>query len=153
LYEIKTFRIIVEALKSLLVPFSCLLGVQLSIFYVYAMIGMFIFGGRVRRDTPEIRSNDATPDKYTLNNFNDLISSFVTLFELMVVNNWFVNTEMYMSITSYNQWVLLYFVTFYNWGVLVGLNIIVAFAIDMYGAVERLDKQKRVHEEKLYSLA
>lgn len=49
--------------------------------------------------------------------------------------------------------VLIYFVTFYNWGVLVGLNIIVAFAIDMYGAVERLDKKKTEHEEKLYKLA
>lgn len=58
----------------------------------------------------------------------------------MVVNNWFVNAEMYRIISGYNQFVLVFFVTFYNWGVLVGLNIIVAFAIDMYGAVERLDK-------------
>jgi len=46
---------------------------------------------------------------------------------------------MYVNISNNSDFVQLYFVTFYNWGVLVGLNIIVAFAIDMYGAVERLD--------------
>ena len=117
------------------------------------MVGMFFFGGRITRETEEIRNNDATPDRYTLNNFNDLPSAFVTLFELMVVNNWFINVELYMSITNYNQWLYLYFCSFYNWGVLVGLNIIVAFAIDMYGAIERLDKQKSEHESKLYKLA
>ena len=68
------------------------------------MVGMFFFGGRITRETEEIRNNDATPDRYTLNNFNDLPSAFVTLFELMVVNNWFINVELYMSITNYNQW-------------------------------------------------
>lgn len=110
------------------------------------MIGMFVFGGRITRTSPAVRNNDGTPDLYVLNNFNDLISSYVTLFELMVVNNWFVNTEMYLAICNYNKIVLLFFVTFYHWGVLVGLNIVVAFAIDMYGAVERLDKQKQIHE-------
>ncbi|CDW71336.1 two-pore calcium channel [Stylonychia lemnae] len=153
LYEVRSFRIIIEALRTLLVPFSSLLSVQFSLFYFYALLGMLMFGGKVRTDSPQIRNNDSTPDLYSLNNFNDMISSYVTLFELMVVNNWYISTEMYVNISGGNNFVLLYFVTFYNWGVLVGLNIIVAFAIDMYGAVERLDKQKSKHEEKLYKLA
>ena len=113
---------------------------------------MLSFGGMITKSTPEIRNNDTTPDQYALNNFNDLVSSFVTLFELMVVNNWFLNTEMYVNICD-SKAVLLFFVTFYIWGVLVGLNIIVAFAIDMYGSIERLDKAKESHEDKLYKLA
>ena len=32
----------------------------------------------------------AGADKYYPNNFNDFLSGIVTLFELMIVNNWFV---------------------------------------------------------------
>jgi len=53
---------------------------------------MLLFGGKIRSDTPEIRNDDSTPDLYALNNFNDMISSYITLFELMVVNNWFIST-------------------------------------------------------------
>jgi len=38
--------------------------------------------------------------------------------------------------TSY---VLVYFMLFYYFGVIIGLNIMIAFAIDMYGAVLRRD--------------
>eukprot|EP00347_Sterkiella_histriomuscorum_P013051 403366203 len=130
-----------------------IVSVQISIYYVYALIGQFIFGGKITWETQEIRNNESTPDRYALNNFNDMISSFVTLFELMVVNNWYITTEMYVNIYNENKFVLIYFVSFYNWGVLVGLNIIVAFAIDMYGSIERLDKQKQEHEDKLHKLA
>jgi hypothetical protein len=34
--------------------------------------------------------------------------------------------------------------------VLIGLNIIVCFAIDMYAAIRRLDAVQTEHEEKLY---
>lgn len=61
---------------------------------------MLAFGGKITINTPEIRNNDSTPDQYALNNFNDMISSYVTLFELMVVNNWYVNTEMYVNLMN-----------------------------------------------------
>jgi len=57
---------------------------------------MFIFGGLVNTDTDVIRLNDSTPLNWVLNNFNDFGMSYVTLFELMVVNNWMVTTEMYV---------------------------------------------------------
>lgn len=42
--------------------------------------------------SPEITHDDSIPDNYVLNNFNDLATSFVTLFMLMVVNNWMLIT-------------------------------------------------------------
>ena len=35
--------------------------------------------------------------------------------------------------------VRIYFITFYYFGVIIGMNIILAFAIDMYGAVIRME--------------
>jgi hypothetical protein len=45
--EIKTFRIIMETFKSLLNPFFSIIVVLYTIFYVYALIGIMIFGGKV----------------------------------------------------------------------------------------------------------
>lgn len=46
-----------------------------------------------------------------------------------------------------------YFIIFYYFGVIIGLNIVIAFAIDMYSAVVRLDEQKEKNEKYLVELA
>ena len=46
-----------------------------------------------------------------------------------------------------------FFVIFYYFGVIIGLNIIIAFAIDMYAAVVRLEEQKKANREYLVMLA
>ena len=48
LYEIKTMRIIIETLKNLLGPLNNLIVVMLTIFYIFAQLGMVIFGGKIR---------------------------------------------------------------------------------------------------------
>lgn len=138
--EIKTFRIIIETLKSLITPFLSMVSVMFSIFYIYAFIGMIFFGGKVDFENEAIRNNDATPDIWALNNFNDFLNSYLVLFELTIVNNWMITAEMYVNVIE-TKWVLVYFVSFYIIGVLVGMNILVCFAIDMYQSIGRLDNE------------
>ena len=57
---------------------------------------------------------------------------------MIVVNNWFVIVAMYVDVMGSKAY-RFYFVVFYYFGVIIGLNIIIAFAIDMYSAVQRLD--------------
>lgn len=90
LYEIKTMRIIIETMRNLILPLFYLTGVLTTIYYVFALMGMFMFGGKIRKGLREVDENPSIPDNYYLDNFNDLLSSFVTLFTLMVVNNWMV---------------------------------------------------------------
>ena len=73
-------------------------------------------------------------------NFNDLMSSIITLFVLIVVNNWYVIVAMCVDIKGGNTLYRYFFVVFYYFGVIIGLNIIIAFAIDMYAAVLRLEE-------------
>ena len=79
-------------------------------------------------------------------------NAYLVLFELIVVNNWMITTEMYVGISN-SRWVLLYFVSFYIIAVLIGMNILVCFAIDMYASIRRLDNEQTAHEQKLYNLA
>ena len=71
---------------------------------------------------------------YYANSFNDLLSGAVTLFELMVVNNWFVIVDGYSTVLG--RPARLFFVLHYWLGVVVALNIIVAFVIDTYTSLE-----------------
>mmetsp|Transcript_26389 Transcript_26389/g.30907 ORF Transcript_26389/g.30907 Transcript_26389/m.30907 type:complete len:148 (+) Transcript_26389:1120-1563(+) len=139
LYEIKTMRIIFETLKNLLGPLNNLILVMMTIFYVFAQAGMIMFGGEIKEDSPEIVHDSSIPDNYYLMNFNDLMSSFVTLFVLIVVNNWYVIVAMVVDVKGGSTAYRYFFVIFYYFGVIIGLNIIVAFAIDMYAAVSRLE--------------
>jgi len=70
----------------------------------------------------------------------------------MVENNWYVIAQMYVDVGG-STFYRIYFIMFYYFGVLVGLNIVVAFAIDMYTAVCRLDKQRLENEEHLYRIS
>ena len=90
LYEIKTTRIIIETIRNLIKPLMYLFGVIGFIFYTFALIGMFFFGGYIKKNDARIQNDSGIPDDYHLMNFNDLVSSFVTLFALMIVNNWMV---------------------------------------------------------------
>jgi hypothetical protein len=72
-------------------------------------------------------------------NFNDLTLSMLTLFTLIIVNNWFVIVDMYADVSG-NNIVRVYFIVFYYFGVMVGINIVIAFAIDMFGAVTRMSE-------------
>jgi hypothetical protein len=46
-YEIKVTRIIVETIRNLMKPLLNLTGVLFTIYYVFALIGMLFFGGKI----------------------------------------------------------------------------------------------------------
>ena len=59
----------------------------------------------------------------------------------MVVNNWMEIVQVYtdsLGNTTY-RW---FFVIFYYFAVVVGINVVVAFAIDMYDSVLRQDDER-----------
>jgi ABC-type multidrug transport system fused ATPase/permease subunit len=138
-----------ETMRNLLGPLINLSGVLFTIYYVFALVGMFMFGGLIRKNSEAIINDPNIPNTYHLDNFNDLISSFVTLFTLMVVNNWFVQVAMYVDVMDGNTYYRFYFCLFYYFAVVVGINIVVAFAIDMYSSIERLESAQQKMLEDL----
>jgi len=141
-YEIRAMRLIIETMRNMVTPLLYFLGVLFIIFYVFALIGMVLFGGKITRTSQTIMNNASVPNNYYLSNFNDLASSFVTLFSLMVVNNWMVTVQMYIDTMENDNNYLIFFVAFYYFSVIVGINILVAFTLDMYSSVERLDEER-----------
>jgi len=138
LYEIKGMRIIIETTKNLVVPLGNFLIIMLTIFYTFALIGSALFGGHIKRDSVPVIVDPGVADMYTLINFNDIAMSYVAMFSLIIVNNWLDCVAMCCAIMGSNNY-RFFFIVFYYFGVIIGLNIVIAFAIDMYGSVERLD--------------
>ena len=113
----------------------------MSIFYVFSLLGVFLFGGKIYNGNPDISKDVSIPASYIFNNFNDFPSGFMTLFELTVVNNWRVIVQMMTNVTStYYRW---YFILFYIFAVTMSLNLIVSFIIDMFYSQWELAKEKK----------
>ncbi|XP_034025451.1 two pore calcium channel protein 1-like [Thalassophryne amazonica] len=145
LFKIKQrYRNVLDTMFELF-PRMASLGLTLIIFYYsFAIVGMEFFADVVYPNccntstvAESYRQFNVTIGNrtvlgggyYYLNNFNNILSSFVTLFELTVVNNWYITMEGVTSMTSH--WSRLYFMTFYIVTMVV-MTIIVAFILDAF---------------------
>nr|CAD7396974.1 unnamed protein product [Timema cristinae] len=88
---------------------------------------------------------------YYLNTFDDLMTSGVTLFELTIVNNWFILMNSYAVMVS--PWSRGYFMLFYLFTMVV-LTIVVAsvleafrFRIQYKRQTTKREEEKMLHEE------
>uniref|UniRef100_A0A6I8NXX1 Two pore segment channel 1 n=1 Tax=Ornithorhynchus anatinus TaxID=9258 RepID=A0A6I8NXX1_ORNAN len=108
----------------------------------FAIVGMEFFSGtpvpqltstvaKSYRWVNRTEGNRTVEDQgyYYLNNFDHILNSFVTLFELTVVNNWYIIMEGVTSQTSH--WSRLYFMIFYIVTMVV-MTIIVAFILEAF---------------------
>jgi hypothetical protein len=67
----------------------------------------------------------------------------VTLFHVMIVNNWFVTCDMICIIRG-NNYPRMFFVAFWVLTVLIMLNLVISFILEIYSEAE-------TESEKLYS--
>ncbi|XP_029642687.1 two pore calcium channel protein 1-like [Octopus sinensis] len=130
-----------DVLGTFFVIFSRLVSIALTImmlYYFFGIIGMELIGDV---DLTNCCKNTSVEDFYRednstsiqgfyyLNNFQNILYSGVTLFELTVVNNWFIIMEGYANAVS--EWLRLYFMLFYIVSMVV-MNIVVAFVLDAF---------------------
>jgi hypothetical protein len=107
-----------------------------------------VFGGHNTLGNTKVGNDPSVPQFYNMMNFNDFLSSFITLFALMIVNNWLDIVETFLDVMGTPQ-VRWFFILFYYFAVVVGINIVVAFSIDMYDSVARLDEERTKTVEML----
>jgi hypothetical protein len=85
---------------------------------------------------------------YYLNNFDNLLRSYVTLFELMVVNNWHVTMQgtvdavRYFRPSSPEQLSRAYYIIFFLVTVIIVTNVVVAFILDAFQSILPLMKKR-----------
>ncbi|GFU29882.1 two pore calcium channel protein 1 [Nephila pilipes] len=134
----KRYRDVLGTLFIILPRFLSVALVLVILYYFFGIIGMEVLSGYnlvncCKNTTVEQFyrfDNDSSLDGYYyLNNFDDFVTSQITLFELMVVNNWFIIMNGYASVAT--EWSRLYFMSFYIVTMVV-INIVVAFVLEAF---------------------
>ncbi|KAH8050130.1 hypothetical protein JL721_11496 [Aureococcus anophagefferens] len=112
--------------------------------FFFATVGAALFQGLINADPgapqlAQLEGTDFYAQGYLPLNFNDYESGFVALFCVLVVNNWFVLVEGFVAVSD--EWTgRAFFLAFYLVGVLVLLNVVVAFILDAF--ISELDKTR-----------
>ena len=145
------FQVIGESFLNMLPAAGKLFKVLFCLCFLFATVGAALFQGRINCDPhgPEfakLRPTDFYANGYLPLNFNDYESAFVTLFCILVVNNWFVFVDGFAAVTTVAT-SRLFFISFYLVGVLVLLNVVVAFILDAF--LSELEKTRTTRSRSL----
>ncbi|CAK9094201.1 Two pore calcium channel protein 1 (Calcium channel protein 1) (AtCCH1) (Fatty acid oxygenation up-regulated protein 2) (Voltage-dependent calcium channel protein TPC1) (AtTPC1) [Durusdinium trenchii] len=124
------------AMVAHLVPVYSQLGLLLFlVYYIFATVGVQLFGGLIDVHNPNLDHTGFAEAQYWPLNFNDFLSALVTLFCLMVVNNWYVVADGFMAVTS--NYSAIFFVCFFVSVNLVVLNILMTLILESLLDVKR----------------
>jgi len=92
LNELEQWTFFTKALKVMRGPFANLVSALYSLYFLYIIIGIEIFGGKINTDVfielLELNPDSEIGGDYIWLNFNDYWSGFNTLFSMQLFNNW-----------------------------------------------------------------
>uniref|UniRef100_A0A8B9LQR5 Two pore segment channel 2 n=1 Tax=Astyanax mexicanus TaxID=7994 RepID=A0A8B9LQR5_ASTMX len=137
--EIKLMALVASTLVDLVKNLRAFAGILVVVYYVYAVIGIWLFHGAIRPPGSPRYSNRTS--NYTMecgsyeqleywpNNFDDFASSLVLLYDVMVVNNWQVFMDAYTRYTT--EWSKVYFVSWWLTSSVMWVNLFVALILEV----------------------
>lgn len=134
-------------------------GVIMIVYYTFALLGMELFldiQGPVQDtsagDCLEQQCNTHDNFTYVANDFSDFASSVVTLWDVMVVNNWFLFLENFAQNTMLAWWSKIYFVLWWLVSSIICINFFTALVVGTFlSNIEEFYEQqeKNAQESKL----
>ena len=139
--ELQQFAVIIETGSKFILPSLATTINLYTLFYSYAYFGEFLWGGEITTHSAQVSDPDI-PDLYYLMNFNDFGSSVITLFHIMVVNNWFITCNMFITVTGNRAIPEIFFISFWILTVLIIFNLVISNVIEIYISVESTEETK-----------
>ena len=136
LTSMKRFQLIGAVSAEILPAARNVFLILFLLMYLFAVIGVSIFGGLISRDPQNklsylVLGTEYAESEYWGNNFNDMLSAMNVLFNLLVGNNWTV-MEIGIEGATQSKWVRVYFMAFHILGVILVNNLVIAFIIDQF---------------------
>uniref|UniRef100_A0A8C6X6H4 Two pore segment channel 2 n=1 Tax=Naja naja TaxID=35670 RepID=A0A8C6X6H4_NAJNA len=134
--NITFMSLVASTLLDLVKNIRTFAGILVCNFYAFAIIGMELFGGTI---TPmgnvslvntTFKCGTFEQLEYWPNNFDDFAAALVTLWDVMVVNNWQVFLEAYSRYAS--PWSKLYFVTWWLTSSVIWVNLFIALLLESF---------------------
>jgi two pore calcium channel protein len=151
LFSLKAFQVI-GGISTEIIPLAAnVLLLLFCIMYVFAALGMYLFGGMISRDPSNplsylVLNTEFSDNEYWANNFNDMISSLNVLFNLLVVNNWTQCADGFEAVTQ-SKFTRLFYLAFHIFGVIVVNNVVIAFIVNSFIAQWDIQQEQVAAEE------
>ncbi|XP_013410591.1 two pore calcium channel protein 2 [Lingula anatina] len=130
----QSMSLVASTLGDLFVNLQAFAGILLVIYYFFAILGMELFAGKLEPAQLEPMRNQCgtyAQLNYWGNNFDDFAASLIVLWDVMVVNNWFVFLDAY-TIATGTRWSQLYFVVWWLLSVVLSLNLLSALILENF---------------------
>ncbi|KAK7506411.1 hypothetical protein BaRGS_00002523 [Batillaria attramentaria] len=122
--------------------------------FIFSILGMSVFGGRfcVHPDgtscSCEERHNASSDCECDRANFDTLLWSLVTVFQVLTQEDW--NTVLYNGMAYTSPWASLYFIALMTFGNYVLFNLLVAILVEGFSTEdEEKKKEKQKEQEEL----
>ncbi|KAG5545318.1 hypothetical protein RHGRI_017699 [Rhododendron griersonianum] len=145
LMHVQRYRAFLATFLSLVPSLMPYLGTIFCVMCIYCSLGVQIFGGIVHAGNPKLDGTDLVENDYLLFNFNDYPNGMVTLFNLLVMNDWQVWMKSYKDLTG-TSWTYIYFISFYLIAVLLLLSLVVAFVLEAFFAETELETSEKCED-------
>ncbi|XP_068117739.1 two pore channel protein 2 [Hyperolius riggenbachi] len=138
--NIKVMALVAGTVLDLVKNLRAFAGILVVVYYVFAIIGIDLFRGVLPNPTNVSSSASFSNDsaacgtfeqlEYWPNNFDDFAAALVTLWNVMVVNNWQVFLDAFSRYTT--PWSKLYFVAWWLVSSVVWVNLFVALILENF---------------------
>jgi len=163
--SIKPLFMVASTLVDLMKNMRAFGGIVILIYYVFAVLGMMIFEGKSPQPPPVNLLNNNTVIanitcgtyeqlEYYANNFDDFAASLVVLWDVMVVNNWFVFLHAYNRTTN-SRYTQIYFIVWWLVAAVVCINLFVALVIEAFitqwERSERSNATQKKHKKRKFA--
>ncbi|KAL2650542.1 hypothetical protein R1flu_018670 [Riccia fluitans] len=142
---IERYRVKVVTFVNLIPNLLPYLGINFFLMCIYCTIGMQVFGGLVYEGNSKLEQTSMFENDYMVYNFNDYASGMVTLFNVLVMGNWQVWMETYGTLSK-EWWAVAYFISFYVLGILLILNLVVAFVLEAFFAEIEINEESKARD-------
>uniref|UniRef100_A0A4W5NXW6 Two pore channel protein 2 n=1 Tax=Hucho hucho TaxID=62062 RepID=A0A4W5NXW6_9TELE len=140
--DIKLMALVASTLVDLVKNLRALAGILVVVFYVFAVLGIWLFQGAITAPGQMrysltmmylklfVECGSYEQLGYWPNNFDDFASSLVLLYNIMVVNNWQVFMDAYTRYTT--EWSKVYFVSWWLTSSVMWVNLFVALILENF---------------------
>jgi hypothetical protein len=128
---IKPLQHLFLVLKRLLPTYVSICRLLMILFFVFTSIGQFAFGGLIYNTNPKLAGSGFAQSSYWTMNFNDCCSGLVSLFVMMIMNDWTTLSEGYAAATG-TLWAVAFYIGFFVICNLIVLNILIALILECF---------------------
>jgi two pore calcium channel protein 2 len=135
--HVSALRHIANTILHLMRNLRAYVGLMICIYYFFAILGMIVFNGvhfsPHERNENGLRYSEICgtyeQSEYYPNNFDDFGSSLIVLYDVMVVNNWYVFLNAYGRVRPYSQ---IFFIIWWLIASVIGLSLLVALLLEAF---------------------